>query len=154
MYYESIVHRLRPVASSEEAARLIYSGEVNAYDAVSWKGSDNKNYIAVSDTHIDDRAFGETALLLADNGVFFQMESITIAWIHSVEKVIKYFKQIETQDFKLGKHQLIIGAPTDEQKANFTCGCCGNWFNDFVKKQLTFDQDSGYGICPDCQKYH
>jgi len=154
MYYEAIVHKLHPVASSDEAAKVIKSGNVNDWDAVSWKGSDGKNYIAVNDAHIDDSAFAETAVIRDDDGVFTQLESITVAWCKSPEEVGKYFKQVETQDFTMGKTQLIIGSPTDLQRANFICGCCGEWFKDFVKKQLTYDQDNGYGICPDCQKYY
>jgi hypothetical protein len=149
MYYESTPHTLRPVADAVEAAKLVCSGSAMAHEAIQWSAN-GKTYYAVSDTHIDDGAFAETAIIRADGEKYTVLESITVAWC-TLEKVSAYFLSCETQEWKLRQTQLIIGKPKPEQRAWFTCACCGNGFNDFVAIQLKFDHDAGYGICPRCQ---
>ncbi len=36
------------------------------------------------------------------------------------------------------------------RKERFICGCCGCEFQDYLKNQLKFDQDRGYGMCFYC----
>ena len=154
MYYESRVHKLMPVSSSDFAAKLIKSGHTFGYEAISWTGSDGKNYLAVNDASIDDKNFAETAVLLCENGNYFAIESITVPW-ESLKELRETFREVEKQPYPVKMPtQLLIDAPDDTQRADFICGCCGESFNDLFKKQLTYDQDSGYGICPDCQKYY
>ena len=149
MYYESVIHTLRPVANAAEAATFACSGNAMSHEAIQWE-ADGITYYAVSDTHIDNPAFSETAIIRADNEKFTQLESITVAWCKP-EEVLGYFKGCETQEWQMCQTQLIIGQPKPEQRAWFTCGCCGNGFKDFVAVQLKFDQDTSYGICPKCQ---
>ena len=38
--------------------------------------------------------------------------------------------------------------------ARWICSCCGQWFKDNDnEKQLAFDKDRGYGLCPGCEKW-
>jgi hypothetical protein len=36
--------------------------------------------------------------------------------------------------------------------ADFECACCGTSFKSNLLKQKAFDQDNGYGFCPECEK--
>jgi hypothetical protein len=152
MYFESISHQLRNVSNACEAAMLIKSGEALSYEAICWT-SENGTFLAVSDSHIDDSSFAETAILMKDGEQYRQVESITVAWIDDVADLENYFSKSETDILDMGIVSLIIGEPTD-QTANFECGCCGCGFVSSVKYQLTFDQDAGYGICTACEKYY
>jgi len=152
MYYESIIHQLREVANSLEAATLIKNGKLFGYEALKWT-SPNGIFYAVNDAHIDDSTFGETAVIKEVNGQFIQVESITAAWIKTPEELAKSFEDAEINDFSISKASLIIGE-VKNQTAFFTCGCCGERFHDLVKKQLQFNQDAGYGICSNCSKYY
>ncbi len=152
MYFETVEHKIKEVQTAKEAAELIHSGKVISYEAINWK-SNNGEFFAVSDTHIDDVAFGETAILKKDNDIFYQIESITSAWVKTPEELTKLFKESEITELFKTKCSLIIGKATTE-KANFTCGCCGDWFHSSVTKQLKFNQDSGYGICPKCERFY
>lgn len=151
MYFECVSHEVRQVESVAEAAKLAKSGNVPSYVALSWS-SDNGTFYAVSGAHIDDCAFGETAIIKQEPNGFTQKESITVAWIKTVREVERCFAQSETSEHSRSV-SFIIGKPTN-QTANFTCGCCGENFRDSVKKQLTFDQDNGYGICGKCEQYY
>jgi Zn finger protein HypA/HybF involved in hydrogenase expression len=152
MYFESVEHKIKQVQTAKEAAELIHSGKVLSYEAITWK-NENGEFFAVSDTHIDDIAFGETAILKKENNLFYQIESITSAWVKTPEELTKIFEESETDEPIKSKASLIIGKATTE-KANFTCGCCGDWFHSSVSKQLKFNQDSSYGICPKCEQFY
>lgn len=151
MFYESIVHQVKEVGSAREAAILIKEGNESSCNALSWE-TKNGRFYAVSDAHIDDYSFAEVAIIKKENDFFIQKESITAAWVNSVDKLEKYFVDAETSDFSI-KTSLILGKPTTET-AFFTCGCCGERFRDNVAKQLKFDQDNGYGICKRCENWY
>jgi hypothetical protein len=152
MFYESISHKLTPVADASEAATKIKTGKASSSEALCWENANGKFYV-VSDCHIDDSAFAETALLQEIDSVFYQIESITAAWINSAKELANTLLRTETDPPIKRKTQLIVGKPTIEV-ANFECGCCGTGFKSLVSYQLEFDQDQGYGICPDCEKYY
>lgn len=152
MYYESISHKVTPVADASEAATKIKTGKASSWEALCWENANGKFYV-VSDSHIVDSAFAETALLQEIDSVFYQIESITAAWIKSAKKLADSFTRTETDPPIKRKTQLIVGKPTN-QMAFFTCGCCGTGFKDNIAKQHEFDQDNGYGICGDCEKYY
>lgn len=152
MYYESIVHKERKVSGPEEAATFIKEGKVLCYEALSWPVEDGTMF-AVSDAHIDDTPFGETALILKQEDRFYKVESITVAWC-DLAKTIKHFKRASEDADVLGETQLLIGEAPPTAKADFTCTCCGEWFTGIVVEQLKFHQDNGYGVCPECVKYY
>ena len=62
MFYEAIQHKTVPVADATEAATKIKEGKALSYQALTWQNANGKFYV-VSDNHIDDSAFAETALL-------------------------------------------------------------------------------------------
>ena len=152
MFYEAIQHQTVSVADATEAATKIKEGTALSHQALTWQNANGKFYV-VSDSHIDDSAFAKTALLQEIDSEFFQIESITAAWIKSVQELAACFSKTETNPPIKRKTQLIVGKPTN-QVAWFDCGCCGTGFKANVAEQLKFDQDNGYGICPDCEKYY
>lgn len=150
MYYETREHAEKQVGSAYEAAELIKSGSAQSWEAITWKTEHGK-FFAVADSHIDDSsAFAETAIIKQVENSFIRIESITVAWIKTTAEVARYFLESETSDIH-SLTTLIIGRAKD-QVAYFTCGCCGTSFKSNVKKQLKFDQDTGYGICPGCEQ--
>lgn len=153
MYFESIVHNIKEVADHKEAAALIKSKNISSITALHWK-SENGEFFAVSDAHIDDSSFAETAILKKEEETYFQIESITVAWIKTPQELEKIILDTEISVPMKRKTQLIINKPDDNHTANFSCGCCGKNFVSNVKKQLSFNQDNGYGICPSCEKYY
>ena len=152
MFYESISHQVTPVAEAAEAATKIKEGKASSWEALCWENANGKFYV-VSDSHIDDSAFAESAVLQEIDSEFFQIESITAAWINSPRKLAFHFRSAETDPPIKRKTQLIVGKPTN-QMGFFECGCCGTGFKANVAEQLEFDQDNGYGICPDCEHYY
>ncbi len=151
MYYESIPHKITPVADATEAAAKIKEGKASSIEALSWTNENGKFYV-VSDSHIDDSPFAETAVLKEIDSEFFQIDSITAAWIHTKEELTTCFVDAANNPPIERKTQLIVGESTN-QMAFISCGCCGNRFRGNVKEQLEFDQDNGYGICTNCKHY-
>ena len=152
MFYEAIPQQIVPVSDAIEAATKIKGRTVNPTQALCWQNSHGKFY-AVSDCHIDDSAFAETALLQEIDSDFFQIESITTYAYNSAKELAECFDDSAANPPIKSKTHLIIGKPTS-QMAYFTCGCCGTNFKGNVAEQLQFDQDNGYGICSDCEKYY
>jgi hypothetical protein len=152
MFYESISHKVVPVADAAEAATKIKEGNASSPEAFCWENANGKFYV-VSDSHINNCTFAETAVLQEIDSEFFQIESITAAWIETKEELARYFIEAETEPAIKRKTQLIIGKATN-QVADFWCGCCGRQFEDNVAKQHAHDQDDGYGICDNCEKYY
>ncbi|NCU33214.1 MAG: hypothetical protein EOM23_09860 [Candidatus Moranbacteria bacterium] len=153
MYYQTRVHRKKEVNGAMEAATLIKNQEAAGFDALTWK-TQNGVFYAVSDSHIDDSNFAETALLVEEGEKFYQIESITSGLIKTTEELAECFIESEV-DFPIKREvNLIINSLTGDEKAYFTCGCCGNRFFDNVSYQLKFDQDTGYGICKKCDRYY
>ena len=148
MYYEAIEHELKQVASAEEAAKMIKEGTALSYWALEWT-NENGTFLAVSDAHIDDDPFAETAMFQKRDNEYFQIESITAAWCSEKDLKQTFLRTEKDQPINIEK-DLIIGKATN-QTAYFTCGCCGNCFYDLVSKQIKYDQDAGYGICDQCR---
>lgn len=154
MYYESRIYKPFPVASFLEAAEAIKERKAYTFHAITFNLSPDKEVIFVDDSHCDDSGFGEVAVILKEDGVFKQIESITAGWIKSIEVLADYFSKAVTNPCSMGIAKLNIGQAQPNATANFTCGCCGDWFKGVVEEQLKFDQDNGYGICNGCAKYY
>jgi hypothetical protein len=159
MYYEARVHELIEVISAEAAAGLIRSDKMYAYQVPCWNSQNGlyKMY-AVPDGHIDN-PFLEIAILRKpssdENAPLMQVESITNGWIRSTNALAIYLQDAEKSDIVMNSNAtLIVGNPKGDEQANFTCGCCGNWFSGNVQEQLKFNQDAGYGICNGCKKWY
>lgn len=98
---------------------------------------------------------GITELAILDITNNTQIESLTIGWVKGdkLESILDCcnnpFSQSKTgitfdKDYNI----------TSQPESGYTCGCCGSWFKSTWKIQNKFDQDSGYGICPSCEKGH
>jgi len=153
MFYEARTHELLPVADAAAAANVIKTKQAAFYQIPTWE-KDEVKYMAVNDCHPEGSSFEETAIIkVMPDGSFYQIESITAAWLDETE-LTEYFEKAITDPQGMGKADLIIGQPTGTETAVFSCGCCGNSFKGNVKKQKAYDQDAGYGICPKCEKYY
>lgn len=155
MYYQSIVHRELAVDSVKMLLDLITGRnkeiqKTESYNALKLIHGAHTFYF-VNDAHIDDRSFTETAVILFLNDKFYQIESLTILETTEEDFIIK---SIEILPDKRSETQLLINNVPENAFANFTCGCCGQWFYGNVKQQLEYDQDNGYGICEKCENLY
>lgn len=156
MYYEARIHQIIEVTNAMAAAEKIKNGNIPGYQVMKWISSDEKFYMyAVPDGHIDNILL-ELAILKqaieSEGAPYQQVESITNGWIGDAEILGRFLEAAESSDIIMHANaQLILDKPNGHEIATFTCGCCGNWFKGNVQKQLTFGQDTGYGICDECQ---
>ena len=146
MYYEARTHTSHPVSGPEEAVRLIHEGQLSSNRVPIWTDESGDRIALVSDGHIDNPFF-ETAVINLDAGL--QYESLTFGWMKSFEEKLKHVVEAA----KPGWHRVCTIPSLDgknfERTAWFECGCCGERFRSTLAKQLPFDQDAGFGICPD-----
>lgn len=152
MYYETKTHKLAEVSDANAAANFIRSSEMTAFTAVSWK-HEGRKFFAVPDGHTDNPLL-EVAVIEEVDGTFRQIESITNGWIDNVGDFAAYLSESQTNGIKMGVTTLIVGSPSGLEMAYFDCGCCGTRFKGNVLYQMKFDQDSGYGICPPCERHY
>ena len=149
MYYETIIHKLKPFNSIIEAATAIKTDQLHSFEIA--KVDD---ILYVSDAHIDDPNFSEIAVLQCmPNGTYLQIESLTNRSDTSIERLAEL---MDCSSDKGKGYSVCIQIDTVDPQAmaNFTCGCCGQWFTGNIKEQLKFGQDNGYGICDDCNNYY
>lgn len=148
MFYESVSHTSRPVASAAEAATLIRCGSITSCQALIWQNSRGQRIAAVGDGGLDNPWFEVAVINLDANR---QIESITFGWINDLPTAIRYLE--ECQDATpLGNRP--ANCPLDGEgestPTSFTCGCCGTGFMSTIAEQRIHDQDEGYGYCPKC----
>ena len=164
MYFETTMHVSRPVANAAEAAQLIKHGKLldqgsddeylHDYDALIWTADSGRRLAVVADNHCNN-PFLEVAVIDLDTKV--QVESITAGWCKTADELAKYFVRCETAtDFFM---RTDVTLPLDniggDTLADFECGCCGTSFESTYEKQRKYDQDNGYGFCPECvRRYH
>ncbi len=140
MYYEARIHEIVEVADATAAAALI-RGNIRSYQVVSWISKDEKfQMYAVPDGHIDEQ-MAELAILRKTagdaEGKYQQVESITNAWIETVEELALFLEQAEDSDLIMSTDaQLIIGKPEGHEVAYFICSCCGSTFRGNIKYQV------------------
>jgi hypothetical protein len=155
MNYESRIHQERNCPSLAEVAALIKNGTAKSFEALSINGFDGHKYFFVADAEFG--SFYETAMIRQESdSSFVQIESITAGWIKTEADLEAAFrKSMIGKPYSKWSTQLNIGSAPKNAKANFTCGCCGSFFNGNIEFQKKFDQDDGYGICDDCaSKYY
>lgn len=153
MYFAAIVHQKMELPSATAVAEAIHGRNIPDYAALSWQTSKGE-FCAVADGGINDPWLEVAIINLSTNT---QIESLTFGWAKDLEEKISLLNLCETSDFVMGAvGQCRVPFSTDEDvndiEANFTCGCCGAWFTSKIGKQLSFDQDAGYGICDPCVK--
>jgi len=156
MYYQAIIHKEEVIPDLNVlVSRIFGDNKAPCFHAFVLTNNDNVFYF-VNDAHIDDTTFSELAVLVKEDGRYYQIESLTMvnekqALDLILETVCAYNKNVVTHKTKT---QLLINNAEIESEAHFTCGCCGNGFRGNVIKQLAFDQDNGYGICTRCEQYY
>lgn len=153
MYYETVTHERRLVASAEEAARVIHEGtDLYDYQALSWTAPNGRKMLVLADNHCNN-PWMEVAVIDEERGV--QIESITMGWIDELQRKVDYLVGCETTDSVMRKvGDIPIDGAGEDEKAWFTCGCCGEDFQSTIAKQKRYDQDNGYGICSGCKRYY
>ena len=151
MYYETRVHKVKDFNTVGDIASAILFRSVAEYEALRCG-----NFMFLSDSHIDDRIFSETAIVeVLPDGKYRQVESITIHTKTTLEDLESTFIESTTPPLlNMGYVSVQIDSVKEGAKARFTCGCCGNRFTGIISDQLKFDQDTGYGICDDCSQYY
>ena len=151
MYYESIPQNQPITLDVKEVANRLKQQGLSHITPFRYEVEGNY-YLLVSDVNVNSSPFAESAVIRESD--MMQIESLTIAWMESTEEVERYLIDSCIEPHVMGKASLIIGTPTEDAIGYFECGCCGNGFKSGVKYQLSFDQDSGYGICPKCERYY
>lgn len=151
MYYESRRYTSRKVSDASEAATLIFAG-LPTYTAVRWTTSDGRDLVAVDDMNINGPAWFELAVIDLTNKV--QIESITKGWVDNAEILARDLALCEGSGYSMGPAVLALDGEGGDNKATFTCSCCGEGFESTIAAQEKFDQDTGYGYCLSCLRDH
>lgn len=153
MFYESRLYKLHPVKDAKEGAELLFNRRIDWYQVPTWILATGEQMYLVTDGVLDSM-FDEIAVLRRElDGLLYQVESLTLAWIKPESKFKEAVERAETAKTH-GIAQLILGKPDPHITATFTCGCCGSSFTGIMLDQLAYDQDAGYGICPKCENYY
>lgn len=147
MYYETVIHEKLTVNTLTEVSELLINKKPACYKAINWD-----NFYFVNDAHIDDPPFSEVAVLFKKEDDYYQFESLsgTALEVDDLNMIINDYLNNKYVD----RLKYLLFEKNDNVKAYFTCGCCGNRFYSNVSYQLKFNQDNGYGICPQCIKYY
>lgn len=97
---------------------------------------------------------GITELAILDMEKVIQIESLTIDWVkgNKLKAILDCCENpaMQKQTGLVIKDNEIIVQPN----SIFTCGCCGTGFYSTQKVQSKFDQDAGYGICKECERFY
>lgn len=149
MNFETRIYILRHVQGPEEAARIIKSDERKIYEALTWKGAAHQFY-CVAAGHIDDPFLEVAVLRDGPDNEKYQIESITAGWIDDPDQLARYLADAQSGS-PYRKVVFIVNKPKGDEVAWFICSCCGQDFKGNVAQQLTYDQDSGYGLCNACR---
>lgn len=147
MGFESIPHYSRPVASPEEAANLIKSGQVGQ-DALIWELPEGR-FAALRSGGLNN-PWLEVAVVNLDTGE--QVESITAGWVDSVERLGQHFRDAANETVWSRPANFCLDNFGLDNIAVFECSSCGRHFRSTLRFQRDFDQDEGMGICPKCDR--
>jgi hypothetical protein len=144
----------KTMVSDYQMLALHLKSESAAYKAFYVESRPEIIYIA---SYHCDAPFFETAVVkLSDdiNAPHTLIESLTIGWIKP-DELVTYLVDAANSQVNYGQINLAFDKEAANNiTANFTCGCCGEWFSDNIVEQAKFDQDSGYGICENCKEYY
>ena len=152
MYYESRLSHVRNIdhLSLNQQARKIknlYIGQALQIGNVIW----------VNDANPSGTGITEAAVLYQSEDKTVQFESITVDWCSESEIKI-FIREYENIEYLKSEYHITelegIAFNSQQQLTWFDCGCCGSGFQSTIADQRKFDQDAGYGICPNCEKYY
>ena len=111
------------------------------------------NVLWVNDESPSGTCIMEVALLYEFPNKTVQFESITVDWCNDLQ-IKKFIIDFGNTELLKSEYRIDNLNPIkfNDQKALswFDCGCCGTGFKSTMTYQRKFDQDAGYGICPDC----
>jgi len=146
MYFENRVNTIEAKTSLREIAAIFFGRHFSDYQAFSFG-----DFVFVSDANPSGTGVLEVAVVNQKEGK--QVESLTVGWMKTLTEVVEAFEDSLDSDttFKLVKVPTADSVP---MRVHLECGCCGNFFRDDFEYQQQFDQDSGFGICPGCEKYY
>lgn len=152
MYYESRLNHLRKIdhLSLNQQARKIKNLNIGQALQIG-------NVIWVNDANPSGTGITEAAVLYQSKDKTVQFESITVDWCS--ESDIKVFiREYENTQYLESEYDITalegITFNNQDELAWFDCGCCGSGFKSTIAKQRQFDQDAGYGICSNCERYY
>jgi len=151
MYYESRQHTSVPVADAAEAVHLIHTRQAVDSHCPTWTNNHGHRIALVDDSHID-APWLEVAVINLDTKE--QYESITFGWCPTEAEKLGHVVECECGTTFARPATLPIEGQGEDRTCRFTCGCCGESFRSTLTLQKKFDQDAGYGICPNCEKYY
>lgn len=146
MNFENRINVIHPATSIEQIAEAFFNRN--------WPGHGYQlgNIIFVDDQSPHGTGILEVAVVDQERG---KLESITVGWCRSVGEVLRYFRECLLPDAPVvNKNCRVPLSGTEIKIVHLECGCCGQSFSDDYHAQKRFDQDTGFGICKDCQKYY
>lgn len=149
MYYEGRISKIKHFNNLEELLNAISQNFF--YNVLYTFNIDNTLYGFANDQR-NCETICEAAILNLTNQT--QIESVTLDWIKG-DKIF-YFTELfknpspmkSSLPFKIIDNEIVQNKPI---LSWFECGCCGTSFKSDYKYQMQFDQDSGYGICSECE---
>ncbi len=150
MFYEGRIQKVKMFESLESLLASISEGFY--YDLLYCFEQDGKLFGLAND-EISCESVTEAAIFNLTDRI--QIESVTIGWMNK-ENWLNYFTRLfksrtvfaKPLDFAVIEGKIVW---TKVHLAHFECGCCGQDFKSDYQYQQQFDQDAGYGICPDCE---
>lgn len=148
MYYEARINTITDMSDNtiEEQIEALKNMGIG-------KGHIIGNTLWINDANPSGCGGYEAAVLLVKDGQYYALESITVPWCKDNELIgfVRSFQNVSAMKETYG---LSFDNPVKVNDADtqvyFDCGCCGSGFRSTIRIQAKFDQDSGYGICPDC----
>jgi hypothetical protein len=149
MYFESRINKILDCNDLKTIAEKFYtrsfSRECNGYKY-------NK-FIFVDDRKFCSGSPLEVAVVNAEENK--KVESITVSWLKDTKETYTYFLDAITRNENCGAVKVPMSREDFKNiLVEFECGCCGNFFEDEFENQEKYDQDTGFGICLDCQQYY
>lgn len=150
MFYEGRIQKIKKFENLESLLGQISQGFY--YELVYCFESNGKLFGLANDQRTCETVMEVAVLNLSD---MVQIESVTLDWMDNKDW-LDYFTHLFRShtgfviplNFTLRGTDIVSNRP---RLAHFECGCCGMGFQSDYKYQLRFDQDAGYGLCPDCE---
>jgi len=143
MNFENRVNNIVPGESVEQIAKAFFTH--------TWE---RHGYSLGSVIFVDDSSPTGTGVLevAVVDQVRGKLESITVGWCKTLDQVVEYFRECLKPDAPVvNKNVRVPLKESDIVFVSLECGCCGQPFKDSYQRQKKFDQDSGFGICKECE---
>lgn len=151
MYFESRKHELKECESIPELLNTLKNSPDYIVPVI--KNNKGESVAFVADGHIDNIRL-EIAIINLSTQT--QTESWNFGWVkdNSESILINTVKDLIENKYIFRKNVILPlydNSTTLKHKSDFTCRCCGKTFQSTIQYQEQFDQDNGFGICPECE---